>query len=97
HAADKEIFGGATERGLTIITQGDAEFTAIMRHAMHTIGRTNCAGEGYSLLVPNSLTVATRHSRQPELFAVAAIWRRRPPIHHSRHYSDALSPQTADG
>lgn len=54
-ATDKEIFDFATSKQLTIVTQDDADFTAIMRHAMHTSGRTNCAGEGYGLLVPNSV------------------------------------------
>jgi hypothetical protein len=54
-ATDGEIFDLATGKQLTVITQDDADFTAIMRHAMHTSGRTNCAGEGYGLLVLNSV------------------------------------------
>ena len=54
--ADSEIFQLASERGLTLITQDDDDFVTLMRRAMHTSGRRNCAGEGYGLLVANSLT-----------------------------------------
>jgi len=55
-ADDAHIFELACDEALTIITQDDADFTEIMRRAMHTSGRRNCAGEGYGLLIPNSLT-----------------------------------------
>ncbi len=50
---ESDIFPVATDNGLTIVTENDRHFVAAMRRASQRSGRTNCAGDGFGIVVPN--------------------------------------------
>ena len=52
-APDETIFNYACEYGMTIVTENDRHFRELMLRAAQRSGKSNCAGDGFGLVVPN--------------------------------------------
>ncbi len=52
-ASDEDIFDYACAYGMTVVTENDRHFRDLMQRAAQRSGKSNCAGDGFGLVVPN--------------------------------------------